>query len=591
MKIIKAGKVILILFATVIGVLLIWTASKYIGMLKVYNKFGSNISPKTDQIFIEKKSQNTYFPLEFDETSRLFYLCKVWGFVKYYHENGNGVIPNIDSVLINAIPKAVSANNKTAYTSILESVISSIQLTAPTGNNPYKNIDEYILIDNDWMKDTVCLNSLLTNKIEAIFNSHSGKGNKFVFNKSSRGSVKPENEIEYKDFPDEYHRLLGLFRYWNFLNYFYVYKNLIDESWDKVLYDAIPDFRAANDDHKYRSEIYRMTSKLKDSHTALPYSVDGVVSGKYRPNFKLTNIDSTFVISRIRFPEENTEGFILGDIVLKIDGRDVQSLWDSLSVFTSGGNYWSNQFLVCNAMLSVKDSITKFVILRDNDTISITSKNQTAWNLAQRYGKKIIKREKEVLYKWIDEGIAYLDLEPITKNNFNRNYKPIKHAKAIILDLRCYPDYNAMIKLTDAFVPPTEFFAYGTYPDARFPGMVRYIKSSKQIGSKDYFKGRVVILVNEWTMSFSEYLTMALQANPNAVTVGYSSSGADGNTTTLEFPGNIKTIYSGIGIYYPDFSPTQCIGVSIDHYVAPTISDIKGGKDIVLIEALRLLKK
>lgn len=69
----------------------------------------------------------------------------------------------------------------------------------------------------------------------------------------------------------------------------------------------------------------------------------------------------------------------------------------------------------------------------------------------------------------------------------------------------------------------------------------------------NYYKGRIIILVNEWTRSFSEYLTMALQVNPRSITVGNSTSGSDGNVSLFTFPGKVLTTYSGIGIYYPDF--------------------------------------
>lgn len=52
----------------------------------------------------------------------------------------------------------------------------------------------------------------------------------------------------------------------------------------------------------------------------------------------------------------------------------------------------------------------------------------------------------------------------------------------------------------------------------------------------------------------------ALQMNPRTVTVGNSTSGADGNISLFTFPGEGRTIYSGIGIYYLDFTLTQRVG-------------------------------
>lgn len=155
------------------------------------------------------------------------------------------------------------------------------------------------------------------------------------------------------------------------------------------------------------------------------------------------------------------------------------------------------------------------------------------------------------MYHWVNDSIAYLNLRSASVDNIYDNYDAIKTASAIILDLRSYPYTDIISPLTNMFVPPNSFFAYSTYSDTRFPGMLRYHRSSSnKIGSVNYYKGRIIILVNEWTRSFSEYLTMALQVNPRSITVGNSTSGSDGNVSLFTFPGKVLTTYSGIGIYY-----------------------------------------
>jgi hypothetical protein len=44
---------------------------------------------------------------------------------------------------------------------------------------------------------------------------------------------------------------------------------------------------------------------------------------------------------------------------------------------------------------------------------------------------------------------------------------------------------------------------------------------------------------------------------------------------------------SGIGVFYPDKTPTQRIGIVPNVKVAPTIVGIRAGRDEVLEEALR----
>ncbi|MDR0604710.1 MAG: peptidase S41 [Bacteroidales bacterium] len=571
--------------------LLYFPISSYIQTLKIYHKFQSGINPVTDPIFNGSKSNLVYTPEEYDQTSRLFYLCKLWGFVKYNHEHLPFSAEKMDSVLIRAIPKVMGALSKNEYVSVLDSLLF-FRDTLFSGKNPYPDINDYYLINNDWMNDTVCLNSELKKKLETIFYTHSGKENSFVRNKSMVGNIRLRNEPEYtiSDYTDRKLSLLALFRYWNVINYFGVYKNDA-ENWDEVLYQSISRFLNIESKKQYHQEIYRLTNQLRDTHASYPPTIDNVVFGPFRPNFKMMCIDSTFVIQKIRVPEYEKEDFQPGDIVFQVDNQDVRPLYDSLLQYVCGGNHWSNQSFGCNAVLSRNDSTTLFTILRGNDTLKIKSTNHTAWDLHQSERKAEKKNEKNVLYHWINDSIAYFNLRSATPDNFDKNYKDIQSASTIILDLRCYPNTHLILNLTNAFVPPNSFFAYVTYPDTRFPGMVRYCKSSPdRIGNENYYKGQIIVLVNEWTQSYSEYTTMALQANPKTITIGNSSSGSDGNISLFTFPGGVRTVFSGVGIYYPDFTPTQRIGVRIDYIVEPTIKDIKNNIDVAYERSINIAK-
>jgi C-terminal processing protease CtpA/Prc len=556
-------------------------------MYRDYYRFSSVINPQKDSIFYEIKTQQTYFPETFNDQARLFYLCKTWGFLKYHNEN-SALYPVMDSLLIAAIPEAVHAANKTEYANVLKSFVTPVLNFNSTARHFHLNINDYILIDNQWMTDTLCLYDGIKAELDTIW-VRNAVASHFAYNKNMTGNIRLRHEPAYPEFSDRTIRLLGLFRYWNVINYFYVYKNHIDKSWDKVLYESIPDFENADTEEKYHQAIYRLTNQLRDTHASYPPTIDGIVFGPYRPNFRMMFIDSTFIINEIRMPEYGEENFKVGDIVLQVDNQNIHALSDSLGQYVCGGNYWSNQSFLCNAVLSRRDSATRFMLLRDGDTLPVRSKNYRVYDMFQDERRKEKKNENKQLYKWINDSIAYFDLRSANGDNFNKNYKPIKSASAIILDLRCYPSTDLIFNLTNAFIPPNSFFAYVTYPDVRFPGMVKYHKStSDNIGKESYFKGRIIVLVNEWTRSYSEYTAMALQANPQTVTVGNSSSGSDGNITEFEFPGGIKTVYSGVGIYYPDFTPTQRAGVRIDYVAEPTIESIKQHIDIAYEKAIEI---
>lgn len=571
----------------VVCLLIFLSSCNWIEQYQTYSRFRDKISAN-DSIFLERKNHYSFLPNEFNETSRLYYIAKVWGFLKYYHENTNQNIVDVDLVLIDAINKSKTCHSKTEFQSILANIISSIQISDLQNHSPFPENQDYMLIDNNWMNDTIVLSPTISKQLNEIFLKHSGKENPFI-EQSGIGRIRLLNETNYPhEFPDENLRLLGLFRYWNIINYFFVYKNFMDENWDNVLYESIPIFKDIHSEETYHWEIARLTNKLGDGHANMPTLNDSIVFGNNIPNFNITKIQDTFLIREIMVPEKNIENFQVGDILLEINNQSINFLYDSLKHFVGSGSYWAQQRSVNSLMLSDYQPTTRLKLLRNGkDTLTLTAKN-TYWEELTQLWTLNDKKEKQ--YQWINDSIAYIDTRYLTSANFNKNYKPIKKAKAIIIDLRCYPDNFIMAKMIDAFVPPSTSFAIVTYPDIRFPGMVRYHRQNIKMGSKNYFQGHTILLVNELTGSFSEYLTMALQQNPRTITVGRSTAGSNGNIVRMKFPGEIESWHSGVGIYYPDFTPTQRTGIKIDYIVEPDVTSVSKNIDVALEKAKDLAK-
>ena len=124
------------------------------------------------------------------------------------------------------------------------------------------------------------------------------------------------------------------------------------------------------------------------------------------------------------------------------------------------------------------------------------------------------------------------------------------------------------------------------------PGYLTMVVGEK-VGKKnnDYYKGKVIILVNEHTQSAAEYQAMAFKAAPGAKVIGSTTAGADGNVSSIFLPGGIQTGISGLGVYYPDGRETQRIGIVPDIEVKPTIKGIKLKKDEVLEKAIEIINE
>jgi C-terminal processing protease CtpA/Prc len=185
-------------------------------------------------------------------------------------------------------------------------------------------------------------------------------------------------------------------------------------------------------------------------------------------------------------------------------------------------------------------------------------------------------------FKIIHNNIGYVNLGWLQPGRVHEVMNFFKNTTAIIFDVRNYPN-GTMYTIARYLNPGTEEFVKFSVPDLSYPGYYTYTKTLiAGRRNSDYYKGKVVLLFNESTQSHAEFTLMALKTAPNVVGIGSQTSGADGNVSTIIFPGNYKTYMTGIGVYYPDGTKTQRIGIVPDIVVKPTIAGIKAGKDEVL---------
>jgi C-terminal processing protease CtpA/Prc len=130
-------------------------------------------------------------------------------------------------------------------------------------------------------------------------------------------------------------------------------------------------------------------------------------------------------------------------------------------------------------------------------------------------------------------------------------------------------------------------FVRFTQADLANPGAFHFAKTEALDPTAPHYDGKVVILVDEVTQSSAEYTAMALRSTLKAIVVGSQTAGADGNVSRIPLPGGLQTMISGLGVFYPDGSPTQRVGIRRDVDVAPTVEGIRDGRDELLETGVR----
>jgi hypothetical protein len=159
--------------------------------------------------------------------------------------------------------------------------------------------------------------------------------------------------------------------------------------------------------------------------------------------------------------------------------------------------------------------------------------------------------------------------------------------KGLVIDIRNYPSEFVVFALGSLLVEKETPFARFTAAILSSPGAFRFGPPLSLSPARPHYSGKIAILVDEVSLSQAEYTTMAFRAAPNAFVVGSTTAGADGNVSQIPLPGGLRSMISGIGVFYPDKRPTQRVGMIPDVEVKPTIPGIRAGRDEVLEAALR----
>jgi hypothetical protein len=202
-----------------------------------------------------------------------------------------------------------------------------------------------------------------------------------------------------------------------------------------------------------------------------------------------------------------------------------------------------------------------------------------------------VSQRKDTSWKLLSKDVGYIFPGTVKNSILPEIMSAFAGTRGIVIDMRCYPSEFIVFTLGQYLMPqPTPFVKF-TFGDVMRPGLFTF-GPALRVGkfNSDYYRGKVVILVNETTISQAEYTTMAFSVAPNATIIGSTTSGADGNVSPITLPGGISTMISGIGVYYPDGTETQRIGIAPDIELRPTLKGIREKRDELLERAIELIQ-
>ena len=511
---------------------------------------------------------------------RLYYTCKVWGHAKYYHSRIAAGEVDWDDVLLDALPNIKNATNNQEFNNALLAMLQQAGETQ-TVNGMLPVIPDSLNnnLDLSWI-----YNPIFSNAVSAVLDTIFQR-----FRTQTNIYVKPSN-INHPDFsndnshysilqqfPDEYIRILAVFRYWNIIHYFLPNKYIMDQNWDTTFMQSIAEVVSASSAIEYHLAMRALTAKIDDTHAYFnSFTYNNWEGLDYTP-FLARFIEGKIVITKV-YPSASQ--LKPGDVIKKIDGFDIDVLRDSLRKYSWGSNDICIERNMIDIILSGAGGDFSLTILNETgEHTFILRRGNYHSTLSQDY----TPYWREITQDGCRFGIIHMG--NLTHNHFHQIIDNFNTVDAIIFDIRNYPNGTLGDFATYLFDGPIHFANFKV-PDVLYPGRFYWREEVMGPGNPNPPRKQVMILFDERTQSQAEYTCMGLEQIPGAIKIGSTTAAADGNVAYIYLPGGIGIYATFLGVHYPDYTPTQRIGIIPDYEIRPTIQGIRDNRDEVLEFAL-----
>jgi len=411
----------------------------------------------------------------------------------------------------------------------------------------------------------------------------------------------PDEAFADQPFPSREHRVLAAIKFWTTIDQFFPYKKLLDHPWEGRLRGFIQALEQTRDAQSYQLAVQAMVAQLQDSHGALCMAQGGFADEDIEPEgvrtffgsghtpVALAMIEGQPVVVRVWAKSRDGEGFLPGDVILKVDGEPAAMRMARFRPYLAASTPQRLNWKAANHLLRGPLGQTGHVDVRRANGALYPVK--VTWSELGPVLKGQWRTGPE--YRLLPGNIGYVDLDRLAPAQVQPMFDSLKATRGVILDLRGYPSGggtdaapmflkrpNAIGSVVDLPVHLGDAAAEG-YDASRNQA----IYMAKDLG----YQGKVIVLVDERAQSAAEYASLELEAGADATFVGSPTSGANGSVTTMVLPGALRVYFTGGGIRHADGRQLQRIGIQPNIIVRPTIQGIASGMDEVLERAHRFL--
>lgn len=514
-----------------------------------------------------------------NNTDYLVSYGQVWGFLKYFHPEPSNC--DWDQVLLDgflSVSACFSAEEFNVQVSKLIDRCGSYKAVR-------RDVPDSLIFSEsfEWLSDSI-FNDYNRKYLTKLVKNKPNFNNKYI-SSGLFGNPKIINEREFNDYMlNPAINYLCLTRYWNIINYYFPYRQLIPLDWNQGYKSLLPEFLECGSYEDYLNSVTHLIATIKDAHAFL--FLDYQPRNYKFPPLEFISVNDGYYVGKLKPELESDCKIQYGDKIISVDGQLMEDRLIELSPVISASNDYYISKSTFYLTVTYSDSV-RIEVERNGKKISETLKTDDKFI----YTKPSNTMPYEIKTDSIS-GInyCYIDMGLLKRSDINSRFKKtIKRVDNIVIDSRNYPNIT-LIKLCKVLIPGRTKFSLFRKMNFDYPSSYKWVEGQTIGSNSKGYEGNLYILVDYQTMSQAEYTVMALQKHPNSFVIGGQTAGADGDISGVPLPFGIKTYFSGLGVYYPDGSETQQIGIRRDIHVIQDRRTVLERRDLILEKALKLMR-
>ncbi len=425
-------------------------------------------------------------------------------------------------------------------------------------------------------------------------------------------------------------KVYGLSRFWQEVNYNFVYINKVDrKAWDSLYVAMIPIVQQTKNDYEYYHEMQRFCAFLKDGHTNiyLPVPVANLVLNTMFGDHRLftENVDGKAIITHTKLSTKQ-EVPVGSEIIIVNSLPTKEYLKKYVSPYISSSTDYVREDQSYSQLLQgVKGQ--KFELTIKTPAGQVKNLSITHDQTIEKEVFPTIENEKLLDFKWYPNQVAYVALnffsDPKIDSLFIAQLPELYKAKSLIIDLRrngggstsigveilkyltndttIYGSkvytrvHESAFKAWGKYISPKDTInrefnkkAYLDFTDSRYSSINDGIKYHNNITAKKIIVP-TVILISHNTASAAEDFLISADNQKHMVKIGENSFGSTGQPFLFDMPGGGSARVCTKKDTYPDGREFVGVGVKPDIEVKPTVQDFIKNNDPVLNKALAYL--